>query len=96
MSELKITANILVKPEYKEEVLEALQKIVDETRKEEGNISYELYGNISNNLEYTIIEGWRSKEDIDIHNNSEHFAEFKQAIEGKVNNLVIETLKKIY
>lgn len=96
MSELKITATISVKPEYKEDVLTAIRNVVDATRKEAGNISYDLHENINNSSDYVIIEVWKSQEDIDIHNNSSHFAEFKQAINGKIDSLKIDILKKIY
>jgi len=95
MAELKIVAVIVVKPEYKEDVLKALYKVVDETRKEEGNVSYDLHEDINNPLKYIILEVWKSDKAIDIHNESIHFGEFKNAIDGKIDSLSIDTIRKI-
>ncbi len=96
MTELKIIATIVVKSEYEKEVLTALHNIVDATRKEEGNISYDLHKNIVNPLEYTILEVWKSQEAIDLHNASIHFDEFKKAINGKIDGLKVDVIKQLY
>lgn len=95
MAELKIVAVITVKPENKEEVLTALREVVNATRKEEGNISYDLHQNIANPLEFTILEVWKSQDAIDLHNGSTHFDEFKKAIDGKIEGLKVDVIKKI-
>ncbi len=96
MTELKIIATIVIKSEYEKEVLTALHNVVDATRKENGNISYDLHQNIAHPLEYTIIEVWKSQEAIDLHNSSMHFNEFKKAIEGKIGGLKVDVIKHIY
>lgn len=96
MNELKIVATIVLNAEYQEEVLQALYKVVDATRKEEGNISYDLHQDLENKLSYTVLEVWKSNEAITIHNESTHFNEFKKAIEGKIEGLQIAIIKKIY
>lgn len=96
MSQLKIIAVITAKEEYKEEIVKTLQKVVDGTRKEEGNVSYDLHIDTKNPLKYTIIEVWKSQEAIDIHNQAPHFLEFVKAIEGKVDGLDIDIIEKIY
>ncbi len=96
MAELKIVATIVVKPEYEKEVLVALHNIVDATRKEEGNISYDLHQSVMVPLTYTILEVWKSQEAIDLHNESTHFDEFKKAIDDKIDNLKVDIIKSIY
>lgn len=96
MAELKIVATIIIKSEYKEEVLNAFHNVVNATRKEEGNISYDLHQNIVNPLEFTILEIWKSQETIDLHNASTHFDEFKKAIDGKIEGLKVDIIEKIY
>lgn len=95
-NELKIIAVITVKEEYKDELLSILHTLVDSTREEDGNVSYDLHQNISYPLEYTIIEVWKSQEAIDLHNASQHFNNFVKSIEGKTNNLKIDIIRKIY
>lgn len=96
MAELKIVATIVVKAEYEKEVLTALHNVVDATRKEDGNISYDLHKNTVTPLEYTILEVWKSQEAIDLHNASAHFDEFKKAINGKIDGLKVDVIRKIY
>lgn len=94
--ELKIIAVIVVKPAYQEELEKAFHTVVDETRKESGNISYELHQDIKNPLKYTILEVWKSQAAIDEHNESVHFKAFVAAIENKIDGLTIDVIKKIY
>lgn len=96
MTELKIVAVIVVKAEFQEELEKAFQNVVDGTRKEDGNISYDLYQDVKNPLKYTILEGWKSQAAIDEHNNTDHFKAFVKAIEGKVESLSVDIIKKVY
>ncbi|MDR2953784.1 MAG: antibiotic biosynthesis monooxygenase [Prevotella sp.] len=96
MMELKIIAVIIVKPEYQEELEKVFRTVVDETRKEKGNVSYDLHQDITNPLKYTILEIWKSQVAIDEHNASAHFKAFVAAIEGKIESLTIDVIKQIY
>lgn len=96
MSELKIVAVITAQKEYQKDIEKALHNVVDGTRTEEGNVSYDLHVDIKNPLKYIIIEVWKSQEALNIHNATVHFNEFKKAIEGKIEGLDIDVIKKIY
>ncbi|MFV0417562.1 MAG: putative quinol monooxygenase [Dysgonomonas sp.] len=96
MTELKIVAVIVVKATYQNELEKEFHTIVDETRKEPGNVSYDLHQDTSNPLKYTILEVWKSQTAIDEHNASAHFKAFVSAIEGKVEGLTVDIIKKIY
>lgn len=96
MSELKIVAVVTAKKEYQKDIEKALHNVVDGTRTEEGNVSYDLHVDIKNPLKYIIIEVWKSQEALNIHNATVHFNEFKKAIEGKIEGLDIDVVKKIY
>lgn len=95
MNELKIVAVITARESCADDVLSALRTVTEETRKEEGNISYDLHQNVDNPLQFTIIETWKSSEAIDSHNESPHFAEFKTAIDGKIDALTIDVMKAL-
>ncbi|KAA6336118.1 putative monooxygenase YcnE [termite gut metagenome] len=82
---LTIVAHVTVLPEFKDELLNAFQTIVAETRKEAGNISYGLYEDTSDSLKFTFVEVWKSQADIDAHNASAHFQTFVKQIEGKAS-----------
>ena len=94
--ELKIIASLSIKSEeFREDILKALHSVVDGTRAEEGNVSYDLHQDINNPAIYTIIEVWKSQEAIDFHNQTAHFQAFVKAVDGKVD-LAINIIKKIY
>lgn len=96
MTELKIIAAIVVKATYQKEMEEILHTVVDETRKEDGNVSYDLHQDCQNSLKYTILETWKSQAAIDLHNESAHFEAFVKAIEGKVESLAVDIVKQVY
>jgi quinol monooxygenase YgiN len=80
---LTIVATITMKPEYKAEILKAVKTVVDATRKEPGNIFYDVFEDVKDPLKLTFIETWKSQSAIDSHNNSAHFKAFAKAVEGK-------------
>ena len=96
MSELKIVAKIILKEEFRKEIETVLHTVVDGTRKEEGNVSYDLHQDVKNPLEYTLIEVWKSQDAIDLHNETAHFKAFVAAIQGKIDGLEISVIKKVY
>ncbi|MDH6354793.1 quinol monooxygenase YgiN [Dysgonomonas sp. PH5-45] len=96
MSVLKIVATITVKAEYKEDMIKVLHEVVDKTRQEEGNISYDLNVSVENPLRFVILEVWKSAEAIETHNQSAHFKAFVDAIKGRIESLDIETITPIY
>ena len=94
--ELKIIASLTIENEKDTaDIVKALHTVVDATRKEEGNISYELHQDVANPKTYVFIEVWKSQEAIDSHNNSAHFHEFVKAVDGKVA-LAVNVIKKVY
>jgi len=94
--ELKIIASLTIQQEGDAaDIIKALHTVVDATRKEEGNISYELHQDIANPLTYVFVEVWESQAAIDSHNNSAHFLDFVKAVDGKVS-LAVNVIKKVY
>ncbi|MBB4036014.1 quinol monooxygenase YgiN [Dysgonomonas hofstadii] len=96
MMELKIVAVIVVKAAYQEELEKVFRTVVDGTRKEAGNVSYDLHQDCKDPLKYTILEVWKSQQAIDEHNKSDHFKAFVAGIEGKVESLTVDVMKQIY
>ena len=93
---LMIVATLTVKNEADKADLEnALHRVVDGTRTEEGNISYVLHQDINNPMTYIIFEVWKSQEAIEIHNQTPHFRAFVEAVGGKAD-LSVHTMKKAY
>ena len=70
---IKIVAMNYVLEDQKENFIQLTKSLIEESRKEEGCISYSLYQDISNSNVLTFIEEWKSKEAIDFHNQTSHF-----------------------
>ncbi|GHV69128.1 antibiotic biosynthesis monooxygenase [Bacteroidia bacterium] len=96
MAELKIVATVVAKKAFQKELEKVFRAVVDGTRKEEGNVSYELHQDVKNALKYVILEVWKSQQAIDYHNESAHFKAFVAAIDGKVEALTVDVIEKIY
>lgn len=64
-----------VKPECVEEFLKVTAVLVEETRKEEGNISYLLAREIGEENVFTFIEQWKDDDTLDLHVKLPHFTQ---------------------
>jgi len=70
---ITIVAKNSIKQEKVEEFKCLAEKLINESRKEKGNISYNLYQDINNCYVFTFIEEWENEDIIKTHNNSKHF-----------------------
>ena len=70
---ITIVAKSSIKQCKSEEFKALAERLINESRKEKGNISYNLYQDASNCNILTFIEEWENEEVINIHNNSKHF-----------------------
>lgn len=71
-----IHAAIQVNPAKKDAFLEQVPTLLEASRAEEGNISYDLFLKAGTEASYMMVEVWKSSEAIDIHNKSTHFTAF--------------------
>ena len=62
-----------VKEENAEKFLELAKKLVEETRKETGNISYELIRGLEDRTAFAFLEKWESPEILAAHMKTPHF-----------------------
>jgi quinol monooxygenase YgiN len=69
----QIYAKFTIKDDSADEVLAILDELIAETRKEAGNISYQLFQSVSDPNILTVFEQWRDQVAIDEHNASAHF-----------------------
>ena len=53
---------------------EEIKKMIDASLKDEGCISYTFYQNFLNKEEYIMVEEWKSKELLNAHMKTPHFA----------------------
>ncbi|CAM3656700.1 putative quinol monooxygenase [Sphingobacterium prati] len=86
-----LTAIINAKPEYREDVLSALQNMVTGTRKEDANIQYDLHQGSGDKNTFVFYEIWRDQQGLDAHNQQPYIAEF-----GELANDKLQETPKIY
>ena len=67
------TARDYIVPERVPEYLPLIRRLIAETVKEEGNISYTLYQDREHAGEFVLLEFWRNQESLDAHFQTPHF-----------------------
>lgn len=95
MSEIRIVATLIAKPEHTATIHRAVERVVEPSRQEVGNIQYDLHEEIGHKGTYVFFEVWASQEAVDHHNNTVHFQNFVKEIEGKLEMLDIKVLHQI-
>lgn len=76
---ITIVAQCIIKSDSVDEFLKITQPIIEASRKEPGNIAYDLYADSSSPEKYAFIEVWKDQDAIDSHNASSHFQAFVSA-----------------
>ena len=84
MSELQVVATLTAKPEAVDGIREALLLLVEATRQEDGNVSYDLFESASTPRVFYTVETWRSQADFEAHMQTPHLASAVQAAEGNI------------
>ncbi len=73
---ITIVAECSVKLDKTDDFLEIARGLVEASRNEEGNVSYDLYANLEDPTKFTFIEIWKDRAAIDSHNATPHFQDF--------------------
>ena len=73
---IKVTSRRTIKPEHVDEVLEGYKEMVEETRKEKGCISYELFRDVHDPNTFVMVEEWESLDNQDFHAATPHYKKF--------------------
>lgn len=92
-----VMAIIKAKEEHRNEVLEVLQNMVTETRKEKANELYTLHQGIEDKNQFIFYEIWKSKEGLTAHNEQPYIKEFGEIAAKKLREeptIILTTLIK--
>ncbi len=73
---ITIVARCSVKPDKTDDFMKMVLDLVDASRSEAGNVSYDLYADLADPAKFTFIEVWKDKAAIDSHNQTPHFRGF--------------------
>ncbi|MTT31903.1 antibiotic biosynthesis monooxygenase [Terrilactibacillus sp. BCM23-1] len=84
-----IHALFKVKPEQREGFLVETKPLIAGSKGEEGNISYNLFEDVSNPNTFIVVEEWKNEEAVKIHNQEPHFRAFGE----KSGEFLLEPMK---
>lgn len=70
---ITIVARNSIKQGKAEEFKNLAEQLINESRKEKGNVSYNLYQDAKEDNVFTFIEEWENEDIIKSHNSSKHF-----------------------
>ncbi|MDD3071820.1 MAG: putative quinol monooxygenase [Methanoculleus horonobensis] len=73
---ITIVARCRVKPEKTDDFMKIALDLVEASRSEAGNVSYDLYADLADPAKFTFIETWKDRAAIDAHNETPHFRGF--------------------
>lgn len=95
MSNVILVVKIKVKDEFVDGVypfMKALHKLTHELDK--GCIQYDLHKVKEQEGEFCFIETWENQESLDEHMQKEHFKNFMEFADGKIEDMKIDFLEK--
>ena len=75
-----VVATLTVKPEKRAELIAGAQACVAETRKEAGNIAYDMHESVTEPTKMVFVEKWESHEALPAHEASEHVKAFLRIV----------------
>lgn len=81
---IHLTAVIKAKEQYRAEVLDVLQNMVQETRKEEACKLYNLHQGTEDKNQFVFYEIWKSEEGLAQHNQQPYIQAFGALVEEKL------------
>ena len=93
---IKIVASSKIKTGCLKEALPLYEELVAKTRQESGCLSYELYQELRDDHFFTLIEEWKSLEDLKAHTKTEHFVNIVAQLSKYEKELPVLRLKKIF
>jgi quinol monooxygenase YgiN len=71
-----VVATLTVKPETRAEFIAAATDCIKETRKEPGNIAYDLHESVTDPAKMVFVEQWENAEALGPHGKADHMRTF--------------------
>ena len=75
-----VIATLSVKPEARAELIEAAKACIEATRKEPGNIAYDLHESVTDPTRMVFVEQWENAEALVPHRTAEHMKTFGRVV----------------
>jgi quinol monooxygenase YgiN len=75
-----VVATLTIKPETRAEFIAAATACIKETRKEPGNIAYDLHESVTDHSKMVFVEQWENAEALVPHRGMEHMKTFGRVV----------------
>jgi quinol monooxygenase YgiN len=75
-----VVATLTVKPETRAELIAAAVACIKETRKEAGNIAYDMHESVTDPTKMVFVEQWEDAEALVPHRTAEHMKTFGRVV----------------
>lgn len=85
---IKVIAKFFVNQNKIDQFIQLSKELIENTRKENGCIKYELFEDSTKNTVFSIIEEWENTQALDAHFNSKHFTEIIPQLELTVTQKI--------
>lgn len=93
---MRLLAKLYVEKENQEKFLDLAKNLINATKQEEGNISYDLVVDMKDDTCFTFMENWKDQASLSLHENSAHYKEYlPKMVDLCYKETVIETYKEI-
>jgi quinol monooxygenase YgiN len=95
MSKITVVAKIVAKKDSVETVKAELFKLIPPTRKESGCIEYNLHQDNQDPSIFLFYETWESVASIEKHINTDHYKAYVKALDGTLEEKIVNKMTKI-
>ena len=75
-----VVATLTIKPETRADMISAAKACIAETRKEAGNIAYDLHESVTDPTKLVFVEQWENAEALVPHRSMEHMKTFGRVV----------------
>src|SRR4029079_668884 len=75
-----VVATLTIKPETRADFIAAATACIQETRKEPGNITYDLHESVTDHSKMVFVEQWENAEALVPHRTAEHMKTFGRVV----------------
>lgn len=95
MSKITVVAKIVAKKDSVAAVKAELLKLIPPTRQESGCIEYTLHQDNSDPSIFLFYETWESAAAIERHVSSDHYKAYAKALEGLLEDKIVNKMSRI-
>ena len=95
MSKLTVIARVVARKVSVEAVKAELIKLIAPTRKEDGCIEYNLHQDNEDPSVFVFYETWENAGCLEQHTNSDHFKHYVNAVNGLIEEKVVNKMTRI-